>query len=207
LTKDTPKPSFIVRYRPKIGALLFLLALPIILVGSRTFPEATWQSFILSTLGYALIIAGVFGRLWSMLYIGGRKDKELQRVGPYSVVRHPLYVSSLMLGLGLSALSQNLLVLIIVLVYFILQYRTTIKHEEAVLSGLFGETYANYKRVTPCFIPRFSHLDTTPPESINLRPLSREFSHGLAALALIPLFRLIALLHEGRILPTLLKFP
>jgi protein-S-isoprenylcysteine O-methyltransferase Ste14 len=207
LSQESPRASFVVRHRPKIGALLFLLALPVILLTSHSWLDTSWPSFLLSTLGYGLIVAGVFGRLWSMLYIGGRKDKELQRLGPYSVVRHPLYVSSLMLGLGLSALSQNPIVLAIVLVYFTLQYRTTIIHEESVLTALFGETYNLYKRVTPCFIPRFSHLDTTPPESINLRPLAREFSHGLAALALIPLFRLIALLHESRILPTLLKFP
>jgi protein-S-isoprenylcysteine O-methyltransferase Ste14 len=40
--------------------------------------------------GIFLIAAGILGRMWSVLYIGSRKSRELIALGPYSVTRNPL---------------------------------------------------------------------------------------------------------------------
>ncbi|MDO8684854.1 MAG: isoprenylcysteine carboxylmethyltransferase family protein [Armatimonadota bacterium] len=198
--------SFLIRHRPKIGLALFLALLPCLLFVQHSWPEETFIDFSLDLVGYTLMVVGALGRLWATLYIGGRKNKALQRTGPYSIVRHPLYVSSFLLGLGMSMLSENPIVLALVMLYFALQYRTSILYEEAVLTKKFGQEYLEYARTTPCFLPKLSNLDTTAPETINLKPLKSEVGHALAALAIIPLFELLALLHERGVLPYI-SFP
>jgi protein-S-isoprenylcysteine O-methyltransferase Ste14 len=41
--------------------------------------------------GIALILIGIGGRLWSILYIGDRKSAEVVATGPYSVMRNPIF--------------------------------------------------------------------------------------------------------------------
>lgn len=190
------RASFLVRRRTQIGLVLFLLLLPCLALVSFAWEQDVVISFILRTLGYALVVLGVLGRLWCLVYIGARKDRELQMTGPYSLVRHPLYVGSLLLGVGFSLYTENPLVLGIVLIYFAVQYRVTISHEEAVLANLFGEQHADYVRRVPCFIPRLSGFNPEPPGAItNLQPLRQEAVHALVFLGLLPLLDLLRLLH------------
>lgn len=195
------KRSILVRNRTRLGRLLFLVILPILLFFHHGWPEESYLDFSLDSIGYALVIAGVFVRLWCTLYIGGRKDSELQTSGPYSIVRHPLYFGSLLIGLGISSASENPIILAAVTVYFFIQYTATIRHEESALTGIFGDAYTEYKQKVPCLIPKMMAFNFSPPETINLRPLQREVIRGALALSLLPLLNLIALLHERGVLP------
>jgi len=206
---DEKAKPFFVRYRTRFG-LLFSIAVFFCLLfiqPSWAKPEYYWPyGFVLHTMGYALILAGVLGRLWCTLYIGGRKERELQTTGPYSLVRHPLYVGSLLLGLGIVMLSQSPLVLLAGVVYFVAQYRATIRFEEAKLANIFGEQHAEYIKRVPCFIPKLSVFDPTPPGTVNLQPLQWEISRSIAYLATIPLLDLIYQLQTNHIIHTIL-FP
>ena len=207
--EPTHKPFF-VRYRTRFGLVFFLVLLPCLLFLRPQWADSTlywpYGYFALHTIGYALILAGVLGRLWCTLYIGGRKERTLQTTGPYSLVRHPLYVGSLLLGLGMVALSQNVVALVVSLLYFVLQYRTTIRFEEATLARIFGEQHAEYVQRISCFIPRLATFDPTPPESINLHPLQLELSRSIAYLAAIPLMEMINLLQKLQVIHPIL-FP
>ena len=198
--------SFVVRNRVKIGKVVVLLLLPILLFVHHSWAEDTYLDLVLDSVGYILLMCGVFGRLWCTLYIGGRKNSVLQRTGPYSLVRHPLYGSSLLLGLGVSALSENPVVLLVVLIYFAWQYVTTIRHEESELAALFGDEYAEYRRNTPCFFPKFSHFDAGPEPTVGLRHLRAEALRCTVALLAVPMFELLTLLHVRGVLP-FVKFP
>ena len=81
-----------------VGALL---ALAVIVFSRPVSPEYP-EIFELS--GHLLLIAALLSRMLSSLYIGGRKNASVVDQGPYSVVRNPLYVSSLaaVAGVGLS---------------------------------------------------------------------------------------------------------
>jgi protein-S-isoprenylcysteine O-methyltransferase Ste14 len=178
----------------------------VLLLVHHPWREEAYLDFALDSLGYVLVVFGVLVRLWATLYVGGRKETTLQTTGPYSVVRHPLYLGSLTIGLGVSALSENPLVLALFVAYFLVQYSTTIRHEEEVLKQAFGDEYAEYARRVPCFVPRISTFDATPPDRIVVWALRKELVRSVCFLAAIPILDLIARLHESGTLWSL-RFP
>lgn len=205
-TPAAPRRSFIVRYRTRIGLLIFLILLPTVLYVrlACTFQPAV--QFVLDAVAYVLVVLGMLTRLWSTLYIGGRKDEELQTIGPYSIVRNPLYVGSALLGLGLSCISGNPLVLLLVVVYFTIQYRVTIRHEERALTTIFGEVFTAYMQRVPSFIPNFNLFDPTPPETVNLGPLYKEIRHSLFYLLIILIWQTVTALQTAGLMPVLVLF-
>ncbi|OPZ87737.1 MAG: Isoprenylcysteine carboxyl methyltransferase (ICMT) family protein [bacterium ADurb.Bin429] len=199
---ETPKKTgpFIVRHRARIGLLLFLLLLPAVLYvrlwDIRVLPAI---QFALDAVAYALVVIGMLIRLWSTLYIGGRKDSALQTAGPYSITRNPLYAGSFLLGLGFAVITGNPLVLALVLAYFTVQYRTTVRHEERTLANLFGEVFHEYVARVPRFFPNLALFDPTPPETVNLRPLTDELRHSLTFLAVLLLWQAVTALQVAGI--------
>ena len=155
----------------------------------------------LESAGYILLICGLLLRLWSILYIGGRKGKHLQTKGPYSLVRHPLYLGSLLLGLGFALITNNLIVLGIVLLFFLLQYSLTIRAEEAELLQVFGEEYSEYRRRVPCFLPCSLRVEREPPQCLEFKYIRREAFNLLFAIILVQGVRLVNLLYAHDILP------
>jgi protein-S-isoprenylcysteine O-methyltransferase Ste14 len=200
------KRSFLVRYRTRIALLLFLILLPAVLYVRLAWTFQPAVQFILDAVAYVLVVLGMLMRLWSTLYIGGRKDEELQTIGPYSIVRNPLYVGSALLGLGLSVISGNPLVLLIVLIYFTAQYRTTIRHEERALTAIFGEVFLAYLQRVPSFIPKLSLYDPAPPETINLGPLYKEIRHSLFYLIVILIWQTVTALQVAGVVGVLVLF-
>ena len=63
-------------------------------------------------IGVGLVLFCVVGRMWSILYIGSKKNQALVTTGPYSITRNPLYLFSAVgaLGLGLFVGSPSSLV-------------------------------------------------------------------------------------------------
>ena len=58
-------------------------------------------SILLTCIGYALVVFGGFGRIWSSIYLEGFKTEKLIKDGPYSMVRNPLYFFSLTILVGI----------------------------------------------------------------------------------------------------------
>ena len=85
---------------------------------------------------------------------GTLENHKLIQKGPFAVIRHPLYVSYMLItaGLGLVLLSYWLLIptlLILVGIY------PTARAEEAVLMEQFGDEYIRYKQRVGMFFPKF----------------------------------------------------
>jgi protein-S-isoprenylcysteine O-methyltransferase Ste14 len=204
-----PKPSFLVRYRTRISLALGLLLLPVVLFCRFSYafnPKLPAVQFALDGIATVLIVLGMLTRLWSTLYIGGRKNEELQQTGPYSLVRNPLYVGSFLISMGLTIMSGNPVALVITLVYFTIQYRTTIRHEERVLTEIFGDAFREYMARVPSFLPKLSGFDPTPPDTIVLTALSTELRNSLVYLAAILLWQGVTTLQVAGIWPVWL-FP
>ncbi len=82
-----------------------------------------------------------------------RKELSVIKTGAFSIVRHPIYLSCILLYAGLIITSLSLISLCIWLIivpfyYYISQY------EEKILINKLGSKYKQYMDEVPMFIPR-----------------------------------------------------
>lgn len=102
--------------------------------------------------GLVLIVAGVLLRSWAAGII--RKTETLTTEGPYALVRHPLYLGSLLIALGFCVLIgdlENFFLVFLILVP--LHIRRTLR-EERKLSEIYGDLWEAYKQRTGAFFPK-----------------------------------------------------
>ena len=91
-------------------------------------------------------------RYWTPFASTGKKQK-LIKTGIYAKVRHPIYLSGLILSLGFTLIAGNLYGLL----FFILSlsaFVTRIKKEEGELITRFGEEYKEYAKKTSLLVPK-----------------------------------------------------
>jgi len=82
-------------------------------------------------------------RIWAAGHL--EKSREVTTSGPYRFVRHPLYVGSSLMGLGVAFAAGSLIVAFLVGVYLAATLTAAIKTEEAHLTEKFGASYPDYR--------------------------------------------------------------
>jgi len=82
-------------------------------------------------------------------------DHRLIQHGPYRWVRHPMYSTFLLMGLGWFLLTANGLIGIPLVIGIVLVVLSRIQNEEEVLIDLFGDEYRDYMQITGRFLPVF----------------------------------------------------
>ncbi|NTW48955.1 MAG: isoprenylcysteine carboxylmethyltransferase family protein [Chlorobiales bacterium] len=82
-----------------------------------------------------------------------KKDHALVTTGIYGVVRHPVYLSYLVLFFGGCLLLQSLWGLVLLLVAGGITFGNHIRVEEAMLEKKFGAEFLGYKKKTKKLIP------------------------------------------------------
>src|SRR5262249_27734548 len=114
--------------------------------------------------GFLIACAGEALRLWAAGTI--KKNRELARVGPYALVRHPLYLGSFLIlaGMCLASTSPHLwarsgLLWALAMAGLAYVYRHKMADEEAGLRESFGSQFDDFERSTPAFWPDPSRLD------------------------------------------------
>ena len=162
---------------------------------------------VVEWVGIFLIVVCIVGRCWCTVYIGGRKIAELVRIGPYSMMRNPLYTMSFIGAAGVGAQTGSIVMAILFTLIAWVVFRTVVAREERFLAGRFGEVYADYLRTVPRFLP--NPRLWASPEWVEVRPdrLVLTFIDGLWFLAAIPLFEGIEFLQNLGVLPVLLRLP
>jgi protein-S-isoprenylcysteine O-methyltransferase Ste14 len=164
---------------------------------------------VLFLLGVVLTVAGVCGRLWCLVYIGGRKKRELVTAGPYALCRHPLYLSTLACGVGLGLCTETLSASVIFVVAFLVYYPYNIHKEERFLVLNFAG-YEEYQRRVPRFFPTWPWRRGAASGCeivVDGRAFAREILTA-AGLLLVPgIFEFIESLHESGTLPTYFLLP
>jgi len=110
-----------------LSAITLLLARP------------SWASWLL---GLSVAILGEAIRVWAAGHL--EKSREVTRSGPYRVHRHPLYVGSALIAVGVVMAARSLAVAIIVTAYMTSTITAAIRTEEAFLRRAFGTTYDEY---------------------------------------------------------------
>lgn len=116
------------------------------------------ESWTLFLLGAALMLLGQAVRLAASAAIV--KSKTLTTTGPYSAVRNPLYLGTMLMTAGLitmlSAPSRPLLTAGIWaagVAAFGWIYYVTIKAEEVFLQATYGKDFEAYKAAAPAILP------------------------------------------------------
>ena len=82
-------------------------------------------------------------RVWAAGHL--EKGREVTRSGPYGFTRHPLYLGSSLIGIGLAIASASLIVAVLVLTYLAITLTAAIRTEEAHLTDKFGGAYPAYR--------------------------------------------------------------
>jgi len=134
------------------GAFLSLLLI--------VMPSTAWPAGI-QTLAIVVTILGTGLSFWVLRWLGRSfsimaEARALVTAGPYSLVRHPLYVTETIGLLGALVLHLSWVTVLLVVVQLAFQWRRVL-YEEAVLRRAFPE-YDDYARRVPRFIPRLGSL-------------------------------------------------
>jgi protein-S-isoprenylcysteine O-methyltransferase Ste14 len=104
--------------------------------------------------GAVIALAGEAVRIWAAGHL--EKGREVTSSGPYALTRHPLYLGSSLIALGLAIASASAIVAAIVIGYMTLTLTAAIRTEEAHLTEKFGAAYPAYRAGQASVERRFS---------------------------------------------------
>ena len=123
---------FLARRRVLIG---FIAGLAAIVLSRPTRPTLL--------IGAVIAILGEAVRIWAAGHL--EKGREVTTSGPYRFTRHPLYLGSTIIGVGLAIASASLVVVTLVALYLAVTLSAAIATEEAHLTERFGGAYPAYR--------------------------------------------------------------
>ncbi len=103
---------------------------------------------------FLLILAIVCGELSHKILFGENRNADLITTGIFARVRHPLYLSIILIFLGLIFLTMSIISIIIWVFIFIL-FNKMATYEEKDLEKIFGAKYLKYKKRVPKWFPKF----------------------------------------------------
>ena len=155
----------------------------------------TFTGELLENLGLVLIIGGVLGRAWSILYIGGRKNRDLVTSGPYSMCRHPLYLFSTIAVAGFGLMLQSLVLTVVLTGLFGGALFVNALREEERLRRMFGPAYDAYAESTPALIPAIGQFHTAEEVTFDVDQLRQNFWDATVFIVLIPIAEILEWAH------------
>lgn len=101
--------------------------------------------------GAGFIILGLLLRGWACGHL--TKDRDLTISGPYRYTRNPLYLGSLLIGVGVTAASRSWWVAALFALNFLIFYPVAVRKERDVLKEAFPEAYRAFSQAVPLFFP------------------------------------------------------
>jgi protein-S-isoprenylcysteine O-methyltransferase Ste14 len=119
--------------------------------------------YIIWPLGILIVLLGATVRVWSTKHVGRRllgmkkKGKMLVRMGPYAIVRNPLYIGNILIATGFSILSELIWFAPFVFLYFFLLNHFVVLYEERKLLSRWGDEYQTYLNEVPRWMPSFKN--------------------------------------------------
>lgn len=189
-------PMPLLKARIRHTRFFFFAMLPVIVFSQGMLAEDSIIHESMEWIGHSLVILGVLGRSYCSAFIGGRKNGEVIKEGPFSVVRNPLYVFSFIGLAGIGLQSGVVTVLVMLVLVFAVYYPRVVALEEAYLLHKFGSSYAAYLKAVPRWLPRWRNW--VEPEYISTQPrLLRESMRDAAAFFIaFPIFEFLDALRE-----------
>ncbi len=127
----------------------------------------------------------------------GQLADQVNTLGTYSTVRHPLYVGNFLVWLGIIMMTQNIWFIISFVLLYQLYYERIMFAEEQFMRKKFGDVYLSWAEKTPMFIPRLRQWQA-PQSAFDFGKVLRMEKTGVTATFLIfLLFELIRLYIRG----------
>ena len=188
-------------------AALLALVFAVLLFGQSLFPPETPVHEAIEMIGIVLIFIGIAGRLWSTLYIGGRKSVSVVKDGPYSITRNPLYVFSSIAAMGVGAQMGSITATVGFGLVCAAAFHIVILREEKYLSANLGADYAAYMATVPRFFPKLSLYREGDTGGFKPGFLLVTLLDGLVFLVAMPVFEIIDAAQLSGALPVLFRVP
>ena len=160
---------FLARRRVALGAVMAIAAL--------VLARPTWNSW---SAGLAVAVIGEGVRVWAAGHL--EKSREVTTSGPYRWTRHPLYVGSSILALGIVIAARSYVLGALAVLYIGTTIPAAIHSEEAFLRRTFGDSYDRYARA--------EHADVARRFSVERAVRNKEYR---AVLGTVVGFALLAL--------------
>jgi protein-S-isoprenylcysteine O-methyltransferase Ste14 len=144
----------------------------------------SWRSLIL---GAIVVVPGLLLRALASGHV--RKNEALATSGPYAYTRNPLYLGSLLMGVGFCVAARGWWVGVALVVMFFAIYLPVIRDEEEFLRRTFPE-FEEYARQVPRMLPRVTPYpseagDASAGFSLELYLKHREYNAVLGAVTMM----------------------
>ena len=124
--------------------------------------------------GVPIALVGLAIRAWAAGHL--RKNEQLAVSGPYAHVRNPLYIGSLLAGVGLGITANHLVLLAAIVAVFLTWFLPVVREEEdhirKILPG-YAEYEGRVRRFLPSLAPQYDSDARFDPQ---LYMKNREFS-------------------------------
>jgi protein-S-isoprenylcysteine O-methyltransferase Ste14 len=119
---------------------------------------ARWTGWIVFTMGMLLQIWTIrLLRVWGIMGLPEVINMAQSRIitaGPFSVVRHPTYLSHTIMYAGVFLITGAISLGVITLLDIVIVNTVVIPLEDKELVERFGNEYTKYKKQVPAFFPR-----------------------------------------------------
>ena len=180
------------RRRKYVLTLGIGLCVPLLMVTASSWRTSWAHAYeLFEQIGLVLILLCILGRTWCTLYIGGCKKRELVRKGPYSVVRNPLYVFTVVGTAGVGTQSGSITNALVFGAASLLIFYFVVLQEERFLAAAFPDAFAAYAARVPRFWPRPSLWEDAGELVVKPYLVRRTFLDASLLLLAIPISDLI----------------
>lgn len=211
----TPKPSpvelprGVFRWRGLLSVAVFGPGMLAALLSPLHFPGGSLGAWACDTAGLALLCAGILIRSWAILFVGGRKTRQLVQSGPYALCRHPLYLGTLLVGASVPCFLQSLSLLAAALLLLPLVLLAVIREEERILARGHPQEFADYARRVPRLIPRSLAGAASDGDAwtVSLKALRLHLRRSGVCLLIPPALALLNHWRGTGSIPALLRLP
>jgi protein-S-isoprenylcysteine O-methyltransferase Ste14 len=192
--------------RIRLTRLIYLMVLAATALSEGRAVEGD-TGLLAQAAGFLLVAAAVLGRLWTTLFIAGRKEEELVRDGPYSMCRHPLYLCSVIASLGIALTTRSVALMVALPALIGVIAAIAARREERLLSLAHRGDWPAYRDTVPGFCPSWSKHRM--PELVSVPPViyRKAFLDAAAFLALWLAVLLLETLRAGGAWPALFRLP
>jgi len=132
----------------KIRRIPLYIGAVLLIVFAKPYPTGV-------IVGLILILLGEMVRIWAAGHL--QKNETLTVSGPYSYVKNPLYIGSILITAGFCILADNIYLLAAATFMFCFHYIPYKKRVEGDrLTKIFGKQYEDYDEAVPEYLPRWT---------------------------------------------------